>query len=109
MYLKVPVIASSVGGLMEVLRNKEDSLLVEPGNTKELAAAIRYLHDHEIERKQLAENAFEKVCRRFTVADMAREYVDMFLQDFSGLSQKEASKADWTCSRQGNGGKMSHR
>lgn len=79
MYLKVPIIATDVGGLKEILDDRIDALLVEAGNDKALSRAIRYLHDNENERKRLAENAYTKVCRDFNISKMAREYIELYL------------------------------
>jgi glycosyltransferase involved in cell wall biosynthesis len=44
--LGVPVIASRIGGLPEVVRNGQTGLLVEPGNSEDLASAIAWLGRH---------------------------------------------------------------
>lgn len=41
--LGVPVIASAIGGLPEIVRNGDTGLLVEPGNPEDLASAVRWL------------------------------------------------------------------
>lgn len=46
--MKVPVIASDVGGINEVVRDRESGMLVRPGDTQALADAIvTVLGDHE--------------------------------------------------------------
>ena len=42
--MSTPVIASDVGGLSEIVRDKKDGLLVPPGNVQALATAITCLH-----------------------------------------------------------------
>jgi len=78
MYLRRPVIASNVGGLREVLQDKVDALLVEPGNVDRLAEAIRYLYQNDAERTHLAENARRKICERFMISTMAEQYIEVF-------------------------------
>jgi len=93
MYLRTPIIASDVGGLREILCDKDDSLLVEPGDAKGLAEAIRYLHNHKAERACLAENAYKKVCRHFMIDKMVEKYADIFLKHANIRSEKDISPA----------------
>jgi glycosyltransferase involved in cell wall biosynthesis len=52
-----PIIATSVGGLPEIIKNGFNGLLVPPGNSTELAQAIIYLLDNETIAAQYAKNA----------------------------------------------------
>jgi glycosyltransferase involved in cell wall biosynthesis len=53
----VPVVATAVGGVPEVVHDGENGLLVPPGRPEELAAAIRRLLEEPGLRKRLAEGA----------------------------------------------------
>lgn len=55
----LPIIASNWSGINEVIGNKENGLLVEPGNTKQLADAMEKLIKDVGFRNQLAEQALE--------------------------------------------------
>ena len=62
----VPVIASHIGGLREVLRHGENGLLVD--NTEAaIASAIRHLLDHPEQARQIGAAARQTVIERFTV------------------------------------------
>lgn len=50
-----PIIASRVGGLPEVVTDKETGLLIPPGNAHELALAMEYMLEHPEERKRMGE------------------------------------------------------
>jgi glycosyltransferase involved in cell wall biosynthesis len=52
---RLPVVASRVGALAEVLRDEESALLVEPESPPALANAIRRALDDERLRQRLAE------------------------------------------------------
>jgi glycosyltransferase involved in cell wall biosynthesis len=55
----LPVIASNLSGVDEVVRHNENGLLVEPGDTRQLAEAMgAMIKDSEL-RKRLADRAFE--------------------------------------------------
>jgi len=78
MYLKIPVIASAVGGLREVLRDEENALLAAPANHQEVADAMRRFHHDSELRERLARRAFADVTSRFMIADMAQKYANVY-------------------------------
>ncbi len=78
MYLKVPVIASRVGSLKEILVDGQDALLVPPADPQSLANAIRTLYGDASKRKALAVNAHKKVLDNFMVERMAGQYVSEY-------------------------------
>src|ERR1035438_7224576 len=65
----VPVIASRVGGLGEVIRHGENGLLVE-NDEAAIAAAIRQLLDHPDRARQIGAAARRTILERFTVDRM---------------------------------------
>ncbi|MEX0621758.1 MAG: glycosyltransferase family 4 protein [Candidatus Woykebacteria bacterium] len=68
-----PVVATKVGGIPEVVSDKETGLLVSSGNTKELAEAInKLLGDPELARR-LSRNGKERVKDLFRVERMVEE------------------------------------
>lgn len=65
-----PVIATSIGGIVDLIVDGESGLLVPPGNDRELAAAMdRVLADGGL-RARLGEGALERV-RAFTASAVA--------------------------------------
>ena len=75
----VPVIASDVGGLREVVRHRENGLLVE-NRADAIAAAIRELRDDPDLARQLAAEARRAVLERFTVDHMVRRTMEVYRQ-----------------------------
>ena len=69
----VPVIASNVGGLPEVIRHGENGLLVE-NDEAAIARAIRQLLDHPEQARQIGAAARRTVIERFTVDRMVAEH-----------------------------------
>jgi glycosyltransferase involved in cell wall biosynthesis len=86
MYLKVPVIASRVGGLLEVIEDGKSGVLVIPSADAALAAAIERLYWNPELRGRLAQEAFGKVCREFLAAGMVRKHLDLYAQLLPELS-----------------------
>jgi glycosyltransferase involved in cell wall biosynthesis len=70
----LPVVATSVGGIPEVLSDGEDGILVQPGTPDRLAEAIASLLDNENLRARLGKNAREKVVRSFSVKQICTRY-----------------------------------
>jgi glycosyltransferase involved in cell wall biosynthesis len=53
----LPVIATNVGGTSEIIIHNETGILIEPGNVKQLAEAIKYLIESPNEALRLGQNA----------------------------------------------------
>jgi glycosyltransferase involved in cell wall biosynthesis len=68
--MKVPVIASSVGGLPEVVIHQQTGLLIPPGDADALCGALRWMHQHPAEAKQMAERGHAHVHANFTFETM---------------------------------------
>lgn len=53
----VPVITTAVGGITDLVTDRFNGIVVEPGNVSQIADAIIYLANHPEERARLGENA----------------------------------------------------
>lgn len=56
----VPIVASNVGGVPDVVKNGENGLLVPPKDPEALAAALIYLLENGTVRKKMGKNARKK-------------------------------------------------
>ena len=78
----VPVVASEVGGLPEIIRDGENGLLVE--NAPEaIAAAIRRLQGDPALARSLGQAGRQTVVERFTVERMTRRTMEVYRQALS--------------------------
>ena len=57
----LPVVATNVGGIPEIVKHEKNGLLVEPNDPLELANAISYLVDNVDERRRVGNNGAEFV------------------------------------------------
>ena len=73
MTVGLPVVATEVGGLPEVVRPGETGILVPPADAVSLAKGILWVLQHSKEAGQMAENAREIVSREFSSKAMARK------------------------------------
>lgn len=71
MALGIPVVATAVGGIPEVLEHAETGLLVEPGDSHAIARSIARLIQDESLRRTLSEAAIRSVERDFSRERMA--------------------------------------
>jgi glycosyltransferase involved in cell wall biosynthesis len=68
--MKVPVIATVVGGLPEVVSDEETGLLVPPGQPVALCEALAWIHRNPDPAKHLAERGHARVQAEFTLEKM---------------------------------------
>jgi glycosyltransferase involved in cell wall biosynthesis len=78
-----PVVASRVGAVPEVLRDRETAVLVPPDNPEELAAAIRRLLDNPDEARRIADAGRRDVLDRFP-PERSRATFEAVLQRVTG-------------------------
>jgi len=77
-YLKIPVVATNVGGIPELISHNETGVLVDPENPKQLRDAINNL----IEKKDLAKrftlNAYDFVTKNLTWDSVLPKYIKFY-------------------------------
>jgi glycogen synthase len=73
-----PIVATSVGGLPEVVLNARTGLLVEKDNSAELANAIALLLDHPETGVQMGAAARKRVQAEFTMDRLVDEYQSLY-------------------------------
>lgn len=78
MITPLPVIASKVGGIPEIVKDDETGILVTPENEKELAQALRTLIADSSLREKMAGNGFLRVKENFSAQKMAKEYEKLY-------------------------------
>jgi len=78
MFTGVPVIATAVGGVPEVLTNVGHGTLVAPGSAEELLHALREVSEGIRGFKEKAGIARESVRAAFSLPAMARGYLDTY-------------------------------
>lgn len=78
MSVGLPVIATRVGGMVEVIQDNQTGILVAPRDVEELATSLlRLLHD-PVERYRLGEAAHVCIQTKYTVARMVERTVDHY-------------------------------
>jgi len=75
---KVPIIASAVGGIPEVISDGIHGLLIEPDNWDVLASRIELLLNDASLRKKLSENAFERVLSDYSIKEYCKNMLKLY-------------------------------
>jgi len=93
----VPVVATKVGGVIDIIEDGVNGFLVPPADAKSMAEAImRIFKDTQLAR-ELAENAYTKVKEKYNVELMVKNTLDVYrevLNNFKILVIKFSSLGD---------------
>lgn len=69
-----PVVASAIGGTMEAITDRQNGLLVPPGNASKLASAIQMILSDTVLAESLAAAGKERVVNEFSAERMILSY-----------------------------------
>ena len=78
---ELPVIATSVGGIPEIVADMESGLLIHPRNSREIERAVRFLMSDETKAKMLGTHLRETVNREFSIKRMTEETAHLYRND----------------------------
>ncbi len=71
MAARKPIVATKVGGIMEIIENGKTGILVQPGNREELAKGIEEFINNPTKAKQMGENCRRLIEARFALSKVA--------------------------------------
>lgn len=74
----LPIIASDVGGIPDMLTDQKEALLIAP-KEEDILAALELIYADEEKRKCLGRNALDKSAA-FSATTMAKKYADIYTQ-----------------------------
>ena len=77
-FLKIPVIATNVGGIPELVTNNKTGILVKPNDPEDLLDKINYLLNDGKLRKTLANNAYDFVLKNFSWEFLIGKYIKLY-------------------------------
>jgi glycosyltransferase involved in cell wall biosynthesis len=87
----LPVVATTVGAVPEIIGNSNAGALVEPGNSDALAEGIRGFLLSHARRQQVGAQARMRIEARFSASTMAKEYVNLYQQILLRRTGREAT------------------
>jgi len=77
-YLKIPIIATNVGGIPELITHEETGILVPPNNPKKLKEAITKLLANKELAEKISNNGFDFVMNNFTWEVLLPKYIKFY-------------------------------
>jgi N-acetyl-alpha-D-glucosaminyl L-malate synthase BshA len=91
MACKKPVVATTAGGIPEIIENGINGILVEPDDDKALAEALITVLKDENLRINIAVKGYSMVRERFRIDDTGMGYEDLFADLITDQAQKKAA------------------
>jgi glycosyltransferase involved in cell wall biosynthesis len=76
----VAAIGTAVGGISEVIIDRDSGILIPPAKPRPLADAIIELYNYPARRKLLAERGRARVLKHFNIENTVRETLQMYLE-----------------------------
>jgi len=77
-FLKIPVVATSVGDIPEVIQNNETGILVPSNDPQSLLDAINSLLENKEKATKIAEHAHDFIIKNFTWEKLLPTYTDFY-------------------------------
>lgn len=81
----LPVLASRLGSMADIIKDGETGLLFEPGNPDDLATKVRWLVDHKQECQRLSNNARQAYLANYTAESNLHQLVEIYQQAIDSL------------------------
>ncbi|MDB5239178.1 MAG: hypothetical protein JWO00_513 [Candidatus Parcubacteria bacterium] len=75
----VPIVATAVGGIPEVVSDMESGILVQPRNSRELAHGLLFLVEHPEERRDYGAALKKKVAAEFSLVEMIKKTSEVYV------------------------------
>jgi glycosyltransferase involved in cell wall biosynthesis len=74
----LPIVATSVGGVPEIIHDMQNGILVHSQNPKEIAEAILYLLDHREKQEEFGEEIQKTITNFFSLNKMLSETLKLY-------------------------------
>jgi glycosyltransferase involved in cell wall biosynthesis len=74
----LPVVATTVGGIPEIVEDMKSGVLVQPKNIRELAHALSFMIEHPDERRKYGITLKERVSKNFSVEKMVESVGELY-------------------------------
>ncbi len=74
----LPVVATTVGGIPEIIDDMKSGILIQPKKTRELAHALSFMIEHADERRKYGTTLREKVVTHFSMEKMLTKVEEVY-------------------------------
>ena len=79
----VPVVASAIGGIPEIIKDRETGILINPSDSDELYRGIKLLLEDASLRKKIVSNAKQQIKERFSLDKMVLQVESVYKEAIS--------------------------
>ncbi len=90
----LPVVATTVGGIPEIVEDMKSGILVQSRNARELAHAISFMIEHPEERRKYGAALKERVATRFSMDKMLSALEELYSRPIPTPEAEEVPKAE---------------
>jgi glycosyltransferase involved in cell wall biosynthesis len=80
----IPVVATRVGAIPEIVRDREDGLLFDVGDVATLSAHLKWLKDHPDDRVRIGQSGRARVSQLYSVSKVAQMWTDLYQRAADG-------------------------
>ena len=77
-YLKIPVIATNVGGISEIIQNGKTGILIPSENEQEMINAINNLIENDLLIETMTKNAFDFINKFYSWNELLPKYIELY-------------------------------
>ena len=77
-FLKIPVVATDIEGISEIITNGVTGILVPKEEPDKLANAVNQLLDNKEKIKEITENGYDFVMKNFTWDALLPKYIEFY-------------------------------
>ncbi len=77
-YLKIPVIATNVGGISEIIQNEKTGILIPSENEQEMINAINNLIENDSLIDTITKNAFNFINKFYSWDELLPKYIELY-------------------------------
>lgn len=77
---KVPIVASAVDGVLDIIEDNETGYLAEPGDSEDLLSAMERMTRNPNRAKYMVEKAYLLIKRKFDIKVVVRKYELLYLR-----------------------------
>jgi glycosyltransferase involved in cell wall biosynthesis len=74
----LPVIASNVGGIPEIVEDRKTGILTKPRDVEAIHTALKNLINNKRKRQELGDNLHKKVVNSFTLKKMVEKTMEVY-------------------------------
>lgn len=79
-FASLPVVATTVGGIPEIIDDMRSGILIQPKNPRELAHAISFMIEHPEERKRYGNNLREQINIKYSIQNSIENNERIYLE-----------------------------